>query len=479
MDVVCGVDAGTGGVRAYAVDPQGQVVAKADCVFDAPAYQPGPGLFEQEADAWWRAVQVCLRDLTGKLNGAKIVALSVDSTSGTFVPVDAQGEALMPALMYNDGRAKGLEVEVNAAAGEFCARSGYTFPPAFALVKMLWLARHRPEILARTYKLLHAADFVVGRLTGDYNCSDTSNALKSGVDLLTGEWPDFIESELGLPLEKFPRVFRPGDKVGEVSADAAALTGLDAGTAVIAGVTDGTASFLASGAKAVGDWNLTIGTTIVTRGISRVLVRDPQGRIYCHRHPDGYWLPGGASNVGGEALAKTFGERIRELDEIAASTIPTSLLVYPLVKKGERMPFVSDKAEGFVVGEPRDEFERFAGYLEGIALVAAWSIEAAGEVGAPADGEFFMAGGGAHGKNLGRVLASVLEKPLIVSHEPEGAMGGAILSAAWAWYSGSVSAAQAAMVQRAEILEPVPAWIEPLKQKLEELKAECRSRGFI
>jgi D-ribulokinase len=183
--------------------------------------------------------------------------------------------------------------------------------------------------------------------------------------------------------------------------------------------------------------------------------------------------------VGGEALVKLFGGRIRELDEMAASYIPTSLLVYPLVKKGERMPFVSDQVEGFVVGEPRDEFEHFAGYLEGIALVAAWSIEAAGELGAPVDGEFFIAGGGAHGKNLGRVLASVLGKPLIVSHEPEGAMGGAILSAASAWHGGSVSAAQAAMVQRAEVLEPVPAWIEPLKQKLKELKAECRSRGFI
>jgi xylulokinase len=479
MEVVCGVDIGTSGARAFAVAPDGKVVARAEAKFAHPPYQPEPGWAEQDANEWWQAAQSCLQSLTRQLGASRILALAVDSTSGTFVPVDADGTPLSPALMYNDGRATGLDADVNQAAGDFCERLGYTFPPAFALVKLLWLKKHRPEIVNRTHKFMHAADFVVGKLTGNFNCTDTSNALKSGVDLLSGDWPEFIETRLGLPLAKFPQVFRPGSQVGEVSADAAASTCLPAGTPVIAGVTDGTASFLASGAKAVGDWNLTIGTTIAIRGVSESLMRDPLGRLYCHRHPEGYWLPGGASNVGGEALLKVFGAAgIADLDQNAPASLPSSLVVYPLVRKGERMPFVSSEAEGFIVGQPKDEADLFAGYLEGIALIAAWSLQAAHELGAPVNGEFFLSGGGAHGKTLGTVLASALERALMVAREPEAAMGSALLAAGWAWHGGSVSSAQAHLTQRAETFEPLPDLAAPLKMKLQELKAECRQRGY-
>jgi D-ribulokinase len=479
VEVVCGLDVGTSGARAFAVDETGNVIARANCRFDNPPYQPEPGYAEQDALEWWHASRQCLVELSQQLGQTKIIAIAIDSTSGTVVPVDKSGKPLMPALMYNDGRAKGLENAVNEAAGDFIERSGYAFPPAFALVKLLWLKQNRPKIVEATHKFLLAADFLVGKLTDSYETTDTSNALKSGVDLLTGEWPDFIEKQLGIPLEKFPRVFKPGEKVGEVSTEAAAETGLPVGTPIVAGATDGTASFLATGAKSVGDWNITIGTTIAIRGVSDQLVRDPLGRIYCHRHPEGFWLPGGASNVGGEALIQTFGSpKIAELDQTTRNYLPTSLLVYPLARQGERMPFVSAEAQGFTIGDATDEAALFAAYLEGIAMVATWSIEEANALGAPINGEFFLSGGGAHGKNLGRVIASILEKPLIVAREPDAAMGSALLAAGWAWHDGSVSAAQAVMVERVETLAPIPQLTDPLKNKLQELKIQCQQRGY-
>ncbi len=129
--------------------------------------------------------------------------------------------------------------------------------------------------------------------------------------------------------------------------------------------------------------------------------------------------------------------------------------------------------------EPFDRAEKFAGYAQGIALVTAWSVQEAGALGAPTDGDYYLSGGGAHGKTLSRVLASVLDKPLIVAKEPDATMGSALLAAGWAWYGGSVSAAQAAMVERAEVIEPIPAWFAPLQAKLEELKHQCRHKGYL
>ena len=480
MELVCGLDVGTSGAKAIAVDREGNVRARTERKFSRPPYVPEPGLSEQDAEAWWETGKECLLALSQELRGEEVIAIAVDSTSGTFVPVDGRGDPLIPALMYNDGRAEGLEGEVNEAAVELSEMLGYTFPPAFSLVKLLWLGRERPEVVKATYKFLHAADYLVGRLTGNFDSTDTSNALKSGVDLITGKWPRFIEEHLGLDLTKFPQVARPGEKIGEGSAEASGASGLRAGTPVVAGASDGTASFLASGAGKVGDWNITLGTTLVIRGISKELIRDPLGRFYCHRHPEGYWLPGGASNSGGEALKVTFGEeRLADLDRSAAGYLPTGILVYPLVRRGERMPFVSGEAEGFVLGEAKSEGELYAGYLEGIALVAAWSIAEALALGADAGERFFISGGGGRGTTLARVIASALGKKLVKAKEPEAAMGSALLAGAWAWYDGSVSKAQANMVQEEEVIEPMEELVEPLRGKLEELKAECGKRGYL
>ena len=479
MDLVCGLDVGTSGAKAIAVDARGEVVARSEQKFTNPPYIPAPGLSEQDATQWWEASKQCLRAIA-RLAGERIAAIAIDSTSGTFVPVDREGHPLIPALMYHDARGHGLEKEVNEAARDLCERLGFAFPPAFSLVKLYWLVKERPDIVRAAYKFLHAADFLVGKLTGNFDCTDTSNALKSGVDLISGSWPSFIEERLGLPLPKLPQVHRPGEKVGEVTRVAAKETGLKEGISVIAGASDGMAAFLASGAREVGDWNINLGSTLAIRGISKDLLRDKKGRFYCHRHPEGDWLPGGASNVGGEALIQKFGSpRLAELDRSARDEIPTGLLVYPLVVRGERMPFVHSEAEGFVVGEARRDAELYAGYLEGISLVTAWSIEEAKVLGAPVEGDFFLSGGGGRGKTLACLLASALEKPLARTREPDAAMGSALLAASWVWYKNSVKAAQARMVKEEERFEPIAEWIAPLREKREELKRTCKKRGYL
>lgn len=479
MDLVCGLDVGTSGAKAIAVDAKGEVFARAEEPFGHGPYVPAPGIAEQDAMEWWDASAKCLQQIA-RLVGDRIVAIAIDSTSGTFVPVNREGRPLMPALMYHDARGRGLEKDVNQAAQVLCQQLGFAFPPAFSLVKLYWLVKERPDIVTAAYKFLHAADFLVGKLTGNFNCTDTSNALKSGVDLISRSWPSFIEERLGLPLPKLPQVHRPGEKVGEVTRAAAEEIGLKEGISVISGASDGMAAFLASGAREVGDWNINLGSTLAIRGIARDLIRDGKGRFYCHRHPEGLWLPGGASNAGGEALVQRFGSaRLQELDRLAQGEVPSGLLVYPLVIRGERMPFVHVEAEGFVVGAAKSEAELYAAYLEGISLVAAWSVEEAKRLGAETDGDFFFSGGGVKGGTLARLIASGLEKDLTRTEEPHAAMGSALLAAGWAWYKGSVRKAQAGMVRKAEVFEPIAEVRSPLREKLEVLKKECQKRGYL
>ena len=175
---------------------------------------------------------------------------------------------------------------------------------------------------------------------------------------------------LEVPAAMLPDVVAPGQQLGQVGAEAARATGLAQGTAVMAGMTDGCAAQIGAGALAPGSWNSVLGTTLVLKGVTRELVRDPDGVLYSHRSPDGDWLPGGASSVGGAVLAERFSDRdLGELDRRAQEHEPATIVAYPLVSRGERFPFHAPAAEGFELGRPRDEADGYAALLQGVAFV--------------------------------------------------------------------------------------------------------------
>jgi D-ribulokinase len=368
-----GIDIGTGGVRALAATESGAAAAAASAPLEPAVLAPQEGRHEQPPDAWWQATCRATAAVIDRLRAAgfareQLAAVSLDGTSGTLVAVDAAGRPLRPAMMYNDPRAASEAEQLNVAAGEFCEKLGYRFAASYALAKIAWLRRHEPEVFARTARFVHQTDYAMGRLAGDFAVTDYSNALKTGYDLLDECWPAWIEDELGI-MDRVPRVVPPGTPVGEVSRMAAAETGLPAGLPVVAGATDGTAAFLASGVCREGDYNATLGTTLVFKGLSRRLCRHPQGLVYCHKLPGGWWLPGAAGNVGCQWIAALFpGCDERAMDQAAANLLPTLGLAYPLVGTGERFPFLSATAQGFLP-ESADPIARFAACLQGTAMV--------------------------------------------------------------------------------------------------------------
>ena len=190
---------------------------------------------------------------------------------------------------------------------------------SFALPKIGWIARHEPLVFERTARFVHQADYIVGKLTGDFTVTDYSNALKTGFDLREDRWPRWI-NELPGVVERLPAVVAPGTPIGRISADAAATTGLPSGLTVVAGATDGVAAALASGLRVPGDYNTTVGTTLVFKGLSRDIVRHRQGLVYSHKLPGGLWLPGAASNTGAAWIAAWFpGGVVKDLDRAACA----------------------------------------------------------------------------------------------------------------------------------------------------------------
>jgi len=482
--LVLGIDVGTQGARVLASDRVGQVVASVEEPFDSYFTTGLPDRWvEQAPQMWWQAVRAAILHLMQELRrqntAATIETLSITSTSGTVVMVDGSGRPLRPALMYNDGRAQEEALQVQHAGQQLAAALGYRFNPSFALSKILWLRLNEPALFDSAHRFIHAADYVVGCLSGEYGISDFSNALKTGYDLHRNCWPDFIEKDLGIPLAKLPQVVPPSTPITTVSQKVAEETGLPADIPIMTGMTDGCASQISTGAVAPGDWCSTLGTTLVVKGVTRALLLDPQGRIYSHKHQDGYWLPGGASNTGGEALAQRFPrEEWEAYNNQALSLSPTDVIVYPLARRGERFPFACPSAEGFVSGDTNNRAVSYAAHLEGVAYLERLAYDMLSDLGAEVGDTIFSAGGATHSRPWTQIRADVLGRILVRPEATGGAMGAAILAAAGTWYDGIIPAARA-MVHIVDSVSPRPGLAAAFADRYQRFRLECAHRGYI
>ena len=480
--LVVGVDVGTQGARALAVGPDGGVAAQARRAFaraDDPALPAG--WCEQSPEEWWRVVVLCLAQLATDLGSRtrEIRALAVAVTSGTICILDGAGRPLLPAIMYSDMRAGAEVAAVNEFGAELTGSLGYRFNTSFGLPKLLWLARRRPAAFASARYLAHAGDFLMGRLTGEYGITDETQALKTGYDLLHERWPAFIERNLGIPFAKLPRVVRAGTVAGSITPSAAAQTGLPRDILVTVGATDGVAGQIAAGAVQPGEWVSSLGTTLILKGVSTERVLDPAGRVYCHRHPDGFWLPGAASNVGGGALNDRFpGADLSALDQDAATLAPSGLLIYPLLGQGERFPFVHQKAGGFLIGDASSEACLYTGYLEGVAYTERLGYEALAALGAPCGDAIYACGGAVRSDVWLQIRADVLGREMLVTEHPEAAYGAAIIAAA-RMVGRSVGASAQAMARVRRRVSPQPERMRRYDALYQRFVAACRDRGWL
>ncbi|MEO3762041.1 FGGY family carbohydrate kinase [Streptomyces sp. B5E4] len=429
-DAWLGIDLGTQGVRAVAADSAGHLLGAGTAPLTSDRRD---GRHEQDPDEWWRAV--CAAVGQARAAGAdprRIRAVAVDATSGTVTLTDRGGHAVTPALMYDDGRAAAEAEKVNEAGEAQWTRAGYRrMQRSWGLPKLRWLLDRHPRAAADGWRLAHQNDVVNRRLVGHDVPADTSNALKTGADAATVSWPEQVFADLGIPAEVLPGLVPPGTVLGEVSAAAAEETGLLAGTPVVAGMTDGCAAQLGSGATAVGSWNSVMGTTLVLKGVTAELVHDPAGVMYSHRSPAGTWLPGGASSVGAGLVAREFGNA--DLDRLtaeAAELLPTGLLRYPLVSPGERFPFVAPDATAFRSREAAGRAEDFAALLQGAAYVERLCFDYADLLGAPVTGAVVLTGGATRNPVWNQLRADVLRRPVTLPRNAQPALGMAVLAAA-------------------------------------------------
>jgi sugar (pentulose or hexulose) kinase len=411
-----GIDVGTSGVRIAALDAAGKLVADASAPIPPP--QREGASVRQEAEIWWQATLAAFRALHGMLDLSAVTAIAVDATSGTILPIDRAGVPLAQARLYNDASAAGTALRLAAFAPKETAALGATSPLARAIE-----LRAKPGL----WKIVHQADWIAGRLSGNFAISDESNALKTGYDPVARRWPDWIAAA-GLDPALLPEVFPVGSHTGLIAPQIARELQLPADTAIIAGATDGCAAFLATGAENPGDGVTSLGSTLTIKLMSWTPLFAPEFGIYSHRLGD-LWLAGGASNTGGAVLAAFFPpDRIAALQPLLEPQRPTGLDYYPLLDPGERFPVSDPLLAPRLSPRPTEDHVFLQGLLEGIAAIEALGYARLNQLGATSLRNVRTVGGGAANVSWTLIRQRLLDVPLIAARELQPAVGAARLA---------------------------------------------------
>jgi sugar (pentulose or hexulose) kinase len=415
-EAALGIDIGTSGVRAVLLRKDGEILGMGQTAMMLP--QQSFGRLWQDPHVWAAAVDEVLLGLRTKFKEHQVLALAIDGTSGTILPIDNDGAPIELASMYNDVADEKFLASMMKVAPEETAARGGSSPLARAL---------EMQGKAGIARILHQADWIAGRFSGRFDVSDENNALKTGYDPVKRAWPAWIK-ETGLNVALLPQVVAAGERTGTILPAIADRYGLSRDCAIIAGTTDGCAAFLASGARAPGDGVTSLGTTLTLKLLSDRPVFAPNYGIYSHRIGD-QWVPGGASNTGGAALAAYFDrDAIVRLTPLIDPDRPTGLDYYPLPKPGERFPINDPAMPSRVTPRPDDERVFFQALLEGIAGVEALAYRRLAELGASPLKSLRTVGGGAANAAWTRIRERLLKVKTVTPLSEHAAVGAARLA---------------------------------------------------
>jgi sugar (pentulose or hexulose) kinase len=415
-DLVLGIDVGTSGVRVAAIDQAARVVGFAASAMPA-AVRDGHRITQDPA-VWDRGLEDAMTRLASTVDLARVVAISVDGTSGTLVAVDDRGGPVTAGSLYNDRADDAAVAAVERTAPAHAAVHGVTSPLARA-TRLL-----RAEGVT---KILHQADWIAGQFSGRFDVSDESNSLKTGYDPVARAWPNWIAANFVEP-GKLPAVVPAGTIIGQVSAAAVVRFGVPTRAVVVAGATDGCAAFLATGADKPGDAVTSLGSTLVLKLASEQPLFSPEYGIYSHRIGD-LWLAGGASNTGGAVLAQFFtAEEIRKTSRRIDPGTATGLDYYPLPARGERFPINDPAFEPRMTPRPDDDAVFLQALFEGIANIEARGYRRLAQLGGPQLAGVTTVGGGAANEIWSRIRATALGVPVLMSGSDEAAVGVARLA---------------------------------------------------
>ena len=437
-----GIDLGTSSVKAVLLDRAGHVKASASQPLEVS--RPQPLWSEQSPASWWDA---CTAAVTELLQLAKALGIALQTIEAIGLTgqmhgatlLDATGEVLRHAILWNDGRAFAECAELERRVPQSRQITGNLMMPGFTAPKLLWLARHEPSVFARVATVLLPKDYLRYKLTGDFatDLSDAAGTL--WLDVAARDWSDELLAATGLHRGHMPLLFEGNQITGYLSAALAVRWGLRA-IPVVAGASDNAADAIGVGIVSPGQAMLSLGTSGVYFAASDGCRANPEGAVhsFCHALPDTWHLMSvmlsAAACLDFTAQLAGFADVPALLSAAQRQDINHVTPLFLPYLSGERTPHNNPDAQGVFFGltAATRAADLANAALEGVGLGLADGVDALEATGViPA--EITVIGGGSRSAYWVQMLSDILDRPLVCR---EGGDVGPALGAARLAYLG-------------------------------------------
>ena len=470
--LLMGIDIGTQSTRVALIDPDGKVHASHSGVYDMVT--PRPGWAEQDPDVWWAVIVAGIRRVMAEaeVEPGEILAVGSDAQMHATIPLGRDGDLLSHGVqLWCDKRGAELVETFKAQSSLRDAMRLAANPPVPAWIgfKILWLKTHEPGLYERTWKFVTGAGYLNYRLTGEV-AVDWSEASGSFLlDARTLDWSPVLADHLGVSLDKLPPVAPSTQVVGRVSAEAARLTGLAAGTPVVAGAGDMMCMLIAAGLAERGRALDISGTASDFCVYVDEPVLDPPFMNLHHAMPG--WIPFGIVESGGGSL-KWFKDELCRAERLEAQQAGSD--VYDILNAeaaqvepgGEGLLFLpylmgervlgTPYARGVFFGlTPRSGIGAMArALMEGICFELRRTLEIVERAGNRIT-DVYTTGGGARSALWSQIKADIYRKPVYTLAASEGGiLGSAILAGVGAGVYPDIRAGAARCVHVADAFQP-------------------------
>jgi xylulokinase len=476
MTYLLGIDVSTTGVKALLIDHEGNVAGSANT--EQPLSTPQPLWSEQDPAYWWSGTinSICqvLKD-TG-VSGSAVQGVGLTGQMHGLTLLDETGAVLRPAILWNDQRTGAQCDEIRRRLGRknLISITGNDALTGFTAPKILWVQENEPEVYRKARHILLPKDYVRYKLTGGFAMDKADGAGTILMDLKTREWSNEMLSALNIPTDWLPPTYEGPEITGTITEEAARLTGLKAGTPVIAGGGDQAAQAVGVGAVQPGIVALTLGTSGVIFATTDQPFIEPEGRLhaFCHSVPGRWHLMGVMLSAAGSlrwyrdiiAPSKDYDSLLAPAADIKPGS--EGLLFLPYLT-GERTPYPDPLARGSFTGLTirHGQAHMTRAVLEGVAYGLRDSFELMKSAGLAAIHQVRVSGGGARSLLWRQILADVLGAELVTVNTTEGAAyGAALLAGVGTGTWPTVDAACTATVKQTGQTQPRPDVVTKYEQ---------------
>ncbi|PNU04832.1 xylulokinase [Novosphingobium guangzhouense] len=410
-----GIDIGTSGVKAVLADDGGAVVEQA--VIPLSVSRLHPLWSEQSPSDWWSATERAVAALDPALR-RKVRAIGLSGQMHGAVVLDASDKVLRPAILWNDGRAGPQCAQLLELEPRTHTITGNPVVAGFTAPKLLWLARHEPEVFAAIRTVLLPKDWLRLMMTGE-KLSDMSDA--SGtlwLDVGARDWSDAMLDACGLSRAAMPGLVEGSAPAGRLTAKIAERWGMER-VPVAGGAGDNAAGAIGLGVTHPGEAFLSLGTSGVIFSVSNGFQPDVSRGIHAFAHalPDTWHrmtvMLSAAACLDWAARVLAFPDVAALLAQAEEASVQPGVIFLPYLS-GERSPHPDPDAQGvwFGMTSATTRADLAKAVLEGVAMGLRDGLDAL-EAGGDAIGELAMAGGGSRSMVWGQIIAAALGRPLV------------------------------------------------------------------